>query len=40
MANILLANKNVNPIDADGLLLIEDDRGKDVEDGNNVSRSR
>ena len=40
MANILLANKNVNPIDPDGLLLIEDDRSKDVEDGNNVSRSR
>ena len=40
IANVLLANKNVSPLDPDGLVLIEDDKGRDLEDGNNMSRKR
>ena len=39
-ANVLLTNKNISPLDPDGLVLIGDDGRKDVEDGNNVSRTR
>ena len=40
MENVLLANKSLNPLDPDGLVLIEGDRGKDFENGNDASRRR
>ena len=40
MENVILANKTLSPLDPDGLVLIEGDRSKDLEDGNNASRRR